>query len=205
MREELVIFNRCIAGPFETEGDGVDYQIVAEPVAGTVWLFFQGTVTARDWANNFDFPIAPYKNMPIRWYAHRGLARMYKSARDVIMARVERALESIEGAPAQIRVAGYSQGAALAVLAHEDIGYSLPRFPLVTYAFAPPRVVWMLPRSIRGRFSDVRVFWRRGDIVPMVPPWIFGYQHVGGTERIGEWRFPWWRRHLYPEYQQALE
>jgi len=181
------LFDQAVCGPWHSCGLDVQYRIDGDT------LILQGTVSAQDWRDNLDFPARPYRKMPQRWYAHRGLARKWKSARDFLIGTY---------GPAIRRVVGYSQGAALAILAHEDLGYTFGEEP-ETFAFAPPRVVW-LSFGVSSRWTRCLSVIRRGDIVPMAPPALLGFRHVGTIKRIGGAALPWYTRHYMDEYRAAL-
>jgi len=219
------IYEMAMIGPWETVGDGMQYRI--EEKEDTLYLLFQYTVSDRDWAYNMDtLPVAykglldrglwlfkmigafmkvpgvkkPYSEMPKVWRAHRGFATLYKSGRDYIMKKI------IEKQPKKIIISGISQGAALAVLAHEDIWFNIPLVQdnLITYAFAGPRVFWLPSKALKGRLTNVIHIARRGDIVTMLPFWLWGFRHVAKRIRIGKPSFPWWTKHEFKEYLDNL-
>ena len=140
-------------------------------------LSFQQTVSKVDWFHNFAVWIAPYKNMPVKWYAHAGFVKMWKSAEDEILKACNKEPPTI--------IAGFSQGAALATLAHESIGYKLGIKP-TTLCFGGPKVLWMPPKIIQERFNGLVRYEMHGDPVPYLPPWLFGYRHVGKVNMLGK-------------------
>jgi len=219
------IYEMAMKGPWETVGDGLQYRI--EEIDETLYLLFQYTVSDKDWAYNMDtLPVAykglmerslwlfkvigafmkvpgvakPYSSMPQVWRAHRGFATLYKSGRDEIIKKV------MEKNPKKIIISGISQGAALAVLAHEDIWFSLStlRDNLFTYAFAGPRVFWFPPKALRERLTNVTHVARRGDIVTMLPFWMWGFRHSYKKIKIGKFDLPWWTHHEFKEYLDNL-
>lgn len=198
MPDQKDLFNRTCVGQWNTVGDDLQYRF-EEGSDGVLELHFQGSVSGRDWKNNFAFAARPYKKMPVPWRAHRGFVRLYKSGRDAIMADF-----ALRPAPKALRIVGYSQGAALAILAHEDFMFTFPGLEVSTVAFAPPRVLWLPRKTIRSRFTGLTSIRRRGDIVTLIPPWSWGYRHSGVQVKIGKPALPWWTHHLQDEYSEAL-
>jgi len=138
-------------------------------------LVFPYTVSKLDWLQNFDFFKIPYKGMRRKWFAHRGFLNKYKSVRDDI-------LESVQGLDNLI-VTGFSQGGALATLALEDILFNYPNITVYGASFGAPRSVgWLAPQK---RWHNLIRYEVNGDPVTMLPPFIFGYKHVGHTVLLG--------------------
>lgn len=185
----LETFNATIHGPWTTSGDDVQWRLDEDG------LFFQCSRSRSDWLHNFDFAVTPYKNMPSKWYAHAGFVRLWKSAADEIMKAIDGRIPRI--------VAGYSQGGALATLAHEAILWESGIQP-ETITFGSPRVVWA-SRKVLPRFSGVFNYRNRGDIIPHLPPVIMGYRHVGENENIGPWAIPSHLGHYPDKYREAFK
>jgi len=188
------LLQSATSGPWQTAGLGVQYRIERDGYESR--LYFQSTASDSDWLFNLAFPPRPYRDQPIPWRAHWGFATLYKSARDEIIPQVLHA--------ERVTVAGFSQGAALTVLAHEDIVFHRGPTGIQSYAFAPPRVLWLPSPAIRERFEGLTVIRRRGDVVTMVPPWTWGYRHVGRFIKIGAAALPWPTHHRPEEYEAAL-
>ena len=153
-----------------------------------MYLNFQGSSTfkdptgklAEDWKQNFDFLKTPYKEMPKRFRVHRGFLGKWKSVRDEVVRVVN------EGKFERIVITGFSQGAALATLCHEELVFR--GFDPVTWAFGSPRVFsWSVPKD---RFKNLIRITYGGDMIPGLPFWIFGYRHVGKNTHVGKW--PGW-------------
>lgn len=149
----------------------------------SLFIEFEGTNSTLDWKQNFDFLKKPYKRMPRIWFAHRGFINKYKSIRDRLWEVLTETL------PDFVFITGYSQGGALATLAHEDIQFNQPKLCPVTFTFGAPRVVgWFAPRDRWEGLTRFRYGW---DIVPLVPPWWLTYRHVGDRVHIGRrWIWP---------------
>lgn len=196
------LYESTLIGPWSTIGDDVQYRI--ETNLSSITLHLQGSVSKRDWLNNFNFPAIPYKRMEYKWYAHRGFINMWKSARDKIIGEIQQEIINIQeqSKVESITVVGYSQGAALSVLAHEDIYYTFPELQSVlkTYTFAGPRVFWFPNKVLKERLYNILHIGKRGDIVTYVPPSIFGFTHCYKKQKIGKWKFPWWINHLPEKY-----
>lgn len=182
------LFENCLEGPWKTAGEDTQYRIQDRT------LYLQCSASGTDWIHNFDFPAIPYKDQPIKWHAHKGFVWAWKMAKEVILK------EMFENSVSTI--VGYSHGAGLAILAHEDYWYN--GGPAATYTFGGPRVLWMSP-DISNRFINVTRVSVKGDPVAMLPPLCFGYHHVGVEMKLGDFAFPWWTHHRPIEYMKALE
>jgi len=202
-------FLRAINGPWETAGLDVQFSIV--DLGETAEISFQGSVSPFDWRSNFDFFVEPYREMPVRWLAHKGFVLAYKSVRDQIIERIK--------SKKNVTILGYSRGGALAQLCHEDIAFNLPGISLESYVFGAPRVLWMPPFEVRERFYGLMRFENVGDIVPHIPPAWTGYRHVGGGYKVGSFgefvknifpikswdQLPGAKSHLVRSYSEALK
>ncbi len=172
------LFERCLNAHYRRAAGGVNYAV--ERMGEQLWLFFEHSRGVEDWANNLDFPIKPYRRMEDRaWHCHRGFLRAWKVAEPLIAAVVEAKPTK------KIVVAGYSHGAALAVLCHEYIWFHRPelRDRLAGYGFGCPRVLWGVhPKERWAGFTVVR---NRGDPITHLPPAALGYRHVGRMLEVG--------------------
>jgi len=161
------------------ENSITDTQWKLVTINGQNILVFPPTQSTLDWKQNFDFFIVPYKNMTKKWYAHRGFLLKYKSVNDNI-------LNAVKGLD-NLTITGYSQGAALAVLAHEDIHYNYLNLNINSIVFGCPKVVtWNAPSV---RWSTFVRYKNGNDIVTHVPPSIFGFKYVGTEIKVGVKRF----------------
>lgn len=188
------LYNRAWVGPWVNGAE--DTQWKTERVSGVTYLSFQYTASDRDWKDNFSAFVVPYKNQPVKWYAHEGFTRKYKAVRDSILADIQ--------GDQFIVILGISQGAALATLALEDIKFTYPYKSVSCHAFASPRVVSWLSGDIWDRFENLHIHNCRRDIVGHVPLVAMGYRHVKPVEYIGPAGFLTTKYH-YPEpYRKYL-
>lgn len=135
-------------------------------------IYFEWSNGKTDWKNNFDFPAKPYRDMADKWYAHRGFLKVWKA--------IEPHLEEVIKSPEieLINIAGYSHGAAIALLCHEYCKFNRPDCEVVGIGFGAPRVIWGFPNKIvKERFKGFYVVRNKNDIVTHVPPAVFGYRH----------------------------
>ena len=89
----------------------------------------------------------------------------------------------------KIVIVGYSHGAALAVLCHEYVWYNRPdiRDNIVGYGFGCPRVFCGIKtKKMKQRWENFTVVKVIDDIVTHVPPFLFGFSHVGKMLTIGK-------------------
>lgn len=172
------LFERCLNAHYQPAG-GVHFAV--ERAGESLWLFFEHSRDVVDWRRNLDFPIQPYRRMgDRRWYCHRGFLKAWKQVEPHVAAAL--AARSVR----QVVAAGYSHGAALAVLCHEYIWFHFPalRQSVSGYGFACPRVIWgSAPQERWERFTAI---CNRGDPVSHLPPAALGYRHVGRVITLGE-------------------
>lgn len=184
----LQIYEKCLHAKYIDIGGG-DYSI--ERDRERLWIFLQWSDEKEDWIKNFDFPHKAYKNGNDVWFCHRGFLNSWKLVRDEIEKRVEEELgKTGEGVLPikEIICVGYSHGAALTVLCKEDMEYLFGnRVQISGYAYACPRVIWgRIPKNVSERIQDIVVINNFGDIVPHLPPLIFGFRNVGQIKIIGD-------------------
>jgi len=182
--------------PWETWNEERDVQVRTEWEDKTLFVFFQGSQSNIDWKINFTFWIKPYKRMNAIWFAHRGFVLSYKAIRERLLEEASKAEE--------IKVSGYSQGAAYAILTHEDLKYH--NMNVETVAYAPPRVFWLWGlNKIKERFEGLTLIINKGDPVTSIPFWIWGYRHKGVKVKLGKGiRFPWHTFHMPNSYRKEL-
>ncbi|MFA5379008.1 MAG: hypothetical protein WC455_24855 [Dehalococcoidia bacterium] len=180
-------FYECIQGPWETAGDDIEFRIVDDG-EGNKRVFFECTniKQTRDLINDADFLVRLYKREPINWYTHKGFSRGFKSVIDIIGPR-------LIGAKS-IYIAGYSAGGAYATLLHEWVWWNICP-DVETWTFGAPRVCWMLQRLVRERFENLHRVYDFRDVFTHLPPWIFGYEHVGQRVRVGKYGWPTTKDH----------
>lgn len=190
--EFLELYREACNGDWVTSGLAVQYRIEWDRNKATV--YFQGSVEPEDWKLDFDFLVRPYKGCT--WLAHHGFVSGYKSVRDEIVTQLSRASE--------VLVSGYSLGAAYAMLLHEDLRYTYPSMSVSTVAYGTPRVFWFPNKELRDRLDGILRINVRGDIVSHLPPWIFGFSHVGWSITVGPLSIPRVKKHFASEYEKRL-
>lgn len=145
-------------------------------------LYFECSNGLTDWRNNFDFPATPYRDMNDKWYAHRGFLKVWKSIEPYLQVAIsDREITEIE-------IAGYSHGAAIAVLCTEYSAFNRPDIAanIHGYGFGTPRVIWgKVPQALNDRLKNFISFRCVPDIVTHVPPRILGFHDAGKLIRIG--------------------
>ena len=151
-----------------------------------LYIFFEWSNGINDWKNNFDFPAKPYRDMPDRWYAHRGFLKVWKVVEEKLAPLIN------DKQIKEIIIAGYSHGAALALLCHEYCMFNRRdiKHHISGYGFGCPRVVFgFLRKSVKERFNGFHVIRNKKDIVTHLPPVFLLFRHVGEIVTIGnvEW------------------
>ena len=154
---------------FATERDGT-----------TLYILFEWSNGATDWRNNFDFPAKPYRDMKSLWFAHRGFLRVWKTIEPYLHKAI------MDLTVDKIIIAGYSHGAAIALLCHEYCKFNRLDIPVEGYGFGCPRVAWgFLGETVKQRFDGFTVIRNRRDLITCVPPIWLGFRHVGNVKTIG--------------------
>lgn len=140
-------------------------------------LMFQESDGKKDWRDNLNFlPIfvKPYKKQKSVLRVHRGFAKEYKSGNDIVMEALEEAVERENCT--NVCVCGWSNGAAMALLAAEDIFFRTGLMARVV-TFGSPRLCAdeKSVEIIRTAAKSVTEWCHESDIVTKLPP--FG-KHV---------------------------
>lgn len=179
----LKLFKRCLNANYVHTAEGGDFAI--ETDGDTLYLLFEWSDGKEDWVSNFAFPAKPYKRMGVVWFCHGGFLKVWKAMQDEIEARVS---DTLKRYPiTHIECVGYSHGAALAVLATEDMAYLYgDKYTVKGYGFGAPRVLWgVVPKVIKERLSCFTTVRNIPDIVTHVPPCLFGFRNAGKMFKIG--------------------
>ena len=185
-REDLMeltkLFVKCISVPYMRTGVSADYAVLRD--GDTLSLLFQDSDGFYDWKRNLDFPAKPYKRMGRTiWFAHRGFLKVWKEVEPMLSGYI------LDKSISSVIIAGYSHGAALALLCHEYVCYNRPELigRIHGYGFGCPRCVWgFLSADARRRWESFTVIRNIDDIVTHLPPAFLGYRHVGKMLEIGE-------------------
>lgn len=176
-------------GGYKKAGLDVDYAIRTTQ-EGSVQVFFQQSASKKDWEINFDFAVAPYKNMEETWLAHRGFVRAWKSAQDVVIGEI------LACKGRDVEVYGYSLGGAMAQLCLEDLLFR--GIAACGKTWASPKVFWLPPKKLQERMKQLINVRHRRDIVTKVPFWPF--RAVGFIREFGNWGIPWFSCHFPGKY-----
>ena len=146
-----------------------DYLFVKE--GGTQYIAFEGSDTAKDWRRNLEFLIVDHDE-------HLGFAL---SARDLMSQMWLDGIQLDKDKP--LVLCGHSLGGAVATIIAAQLQEIYPEMVLVTFGSPRPG-----GRKFRERFKVQH--WRyvhENDVVPALPPAMFGYRHTGPATRLGLW------------------
>jgi hypothetical protein len=181
--EMVTMFKKCLEADYIHTENGGDYAI--EVCDNILYILFECSDGEEDWRNNFKFPVKPYKDMKPVWYCHGGFLGVWKAMRDDIEAKVAQLLR--ENEIAEIKCIGYSHGAALAVLATEDMAYLYgDNYTISGYGYGAPRVLWgIVPNEVKERLECFKTIRNIPDIVTHLPPKLFGFRNAGEMLEIG--------------------
>lgn len=198
-RKLLDIFYAVLTANYTHVANDASYAYAIQ--GSTLHIYFQWSNGKTDWRNNFDFPAKPYRDMPNRWYAHRGFVRVWKSIEDILAPIIN------NKAVRHIEIAGYSHGAAIALLCHEYCKFNRPDISdsIHGYGFGSPRVIWGFPsKCVLERFDGYTAIRNKRDIVTHLPPFIFGFRHTGNVYKVGDGRWNCIDAHRSESYITAL-
>jgi hypothetical protein len=174
-------FLKCTRGPWVTAGQDVQFRVERYEENGKriAAVYFAPTESITDLKIDLDFPVKAFGKIR----AHRGFLNAYQSARGAIGKEIAK-----DGYVNTLRIRGYSLGGAYATLFHFD---SVVFQNVETITFGAPRVFWLSLKSFRKLITKglFRVAHRR-DPVTMLPPWLFGFRHVGHPVLLGERGIP---------------
>ena len=176
------LFDKLLNANYVHVENSGDY--ATERFGSTLYIFLESSDGCEDWKNNFDFPIKFNRqdgDIPFR--CHRGFLRVWES----IKSHLKDAIMDTE--VDKIIVAGFSHGAALSVLCYEYVWYLREdiRDKIEGYAFGCPRVLWGVnAKKIAHRWDNFTVIRNIDDLISHLPPFLFGYFHVGRLLEIGE-------------------
>lgn len=201
MKKASDLFYTCaIVLAYDKTGEDVSYKFIEE--GKTLYIYFQGSKEKKDWLENFNF--FPMVKNCFKWIFsrnkkafstcnimyHRGFLKCYNQVKPIIREKVLEKDADGNYKFNQIVVVGYSHGAALAGICHEDISHLLfeetigAESLIVTYCFEAPR--WLYhSKQYLDRWNGCYVFRNHNDIVTHCPPRLFGFRDAGTVINIG--------------------
>ena len=186
-------FEVCNSDGWTTAGKDVQYKVVGDT------LYFQCSHGKSDWRYNFMASEDVYEKSDLPFIGHKGFNKLWQSVR-----------KEIEGLKFS-KIVGYSQGAALAIRAHENYYHRYGFEPDVTILFGCPPSIKNPSKKLKARFSRVVNYHNPRDIVYWLPM-IIGYKHVGTSIALtnkakkpkGFSLISWLTGHSPEEYRQRL-
>jgi hypothetical protein len=198
------LFNKILNARYIHTQNGVDFAF--ERDKNVLYILFECSDGFDDWAKNFRFIAKPYKRMSKVWRCHNGFSKAYSSVKDDIMAYTKDFIS--RGDIEEIICAGYSHGAALAVLCTEDLQYSLGGlYRIQGVGFGTPRVLWgIVPKEVKKRLNGFIAVRNIDDLVTHVPPKILGFRDAGKIVKIGsKGKYSRIDAHRPESYQEELK
>jgi hypothetical protein len=180
MKRLSEIFNSVLDAEYtHLEKETASYWYAKE--GNTLTIRFEWSNGKTDWLNNFDFPAKPYRDMGDKWYAHRGFLKVWKA----IEPHLASAIKDLD--IEVIDIAGYSHGAAIALLCHEYCKYNRVDCKVTGVGYGCPRVIWgFLKTPVKRRFEGFTVVRNKRDMVTHVPPAIFGFRHPNSLLKLDD-------------------
>lgn len=201
------LFDRCNNIQYnhieETDGDWA-YEIIDK----TCYLYFQPSNSKGDWFTNFFFFATPYRDMDVKWYAHRGYLKVWKSIKPFVREVFDNNYQTNFN---NIVIVGYSHGGALATLAHEWVWFNYPsiRDKMVGYGFGTPRVYcwWFgyMRKALKERWEHFYPVRNSLDIVTHCPFSVLGFRHVNKLLKLNKELSGPIKSHYPDKYQNGLD
>ncbi len=176
----LELFTSCLSQAYNEVARGGSFAV--ERRGDLLSVYFQHSHGVTDWLNNLDFTAIPYREMDPVWSCHGGFLRVWRAVRP----HLEPSLR--DPSVKQLRVVGYSHGAALAVLCHEFVWYHRPdlRPSMQGFGFGCPRVLYgCVSPDVALRWEHFYIIRNLDDLVTHLPPRALGYCHVGNLIELG--------------------
>lgn len=155
------LFDEVDGGGWTTAGLDVQFKVTKDG-----FLLFQCSKGKSDWRYNFRSANNVYKNSDIEFVGHQGFNELWESVRHEI--------EKLTFT----KIGGYSQGAAIAIRAHENYFHRFGFEPEVSITFGCPPSIKNPSPELSARFSHV-VNWHNPRDIVYYTPMLIGYQHVG--------------------------
>lgn len=175
----LEIFEQVLKAEYRHTNEGISYCVDVYNGESLV-ILFEKSNGHRDWSTNFNFwP----KNVKDIFKCHRGFLRGFNNVKPYLTQHIQ------DPRIKRILIAGYSHGAALALLTYAYAVTKRPdiRHHIEGYGYGCPRVIYGNPSAeFYNIFANFTVIRNCKDIVTHVPPMIFGYRHVGNLRHIGK-------------------
>ena len=175
------LFLRCITIPYQQTGVSANYAF--EIVDNVLYIYFEDSSGVNDWLRNLNFPARPYVISKKLMFGHGGFLKVFNEIKPKLTEII------ISKDIKEIVVVGYSHGAGVAVFCYEYIWETRKdlRNHLKGYGFGAPRVIFGLPiKKLQKKWNNFTVVRNIDDIVTHLPPFIFGFYHVGKLLKIGQ-------------------
>lgn len=174
------LFEYCLDADYVTVENGGSYSVAVD--RDVLYLFFEKSNGAEDWMNNLSYHAVSRGRALDEWYCHEGFLTVFNSILPYIETYITDARFK------SIISVGYSHGAALTLLVHEQIYQMRPdiRDNCYSLGFGCPRVVFGTVRDEGARWRSFYMIRNGVDAVTHLPPRVLGYRHVGNLIKIGE-------------------
>ena len=175
----LSLFLRCLDADYIHTPEGGDYALQLDK--NCLYLLFEWSDGREDWHHNLTFsakkvnPDAPKEQ---QWRAHRGFLKVWNAMKSDVLDKI--ADITVDHPIRSLTCVGYSHGAALALLATQELSRKFgQQIPVEGYGFGSPRVIWGgLPRSVGDHLKNFHTLRNRPDLVTHLPPAILGFRHI---------------------------
>lgn len=150
---------------------------------GDVVFAFRGTEGLAEWLDDAHIGEVPFTpdgggSLPPDARVEHGFDEIYASMQSSLFALLDRL------APRRLTITGHSLGSSLATIFTLDVALSRPGLAMTALNFASPRVgnegfASFYQQHTAGRGNPTVRVINSLDLVPHLPPYDFGYRHIG--------------------------
>lgn len=174
------LFLRCITIPYKQVGISANYAF--EIIDRVLYIYFEDSSGLNDWLKNINFIPTFYKVDKKFKLAHKGFVSVWEEIKPYLENVI------LNKKIQKIVITGYSHGAGVSVLCYEYLIEKRKdiKNKIKGYGFGCPRVLFGFYKKLQKRYNNFVVIRNIDDIVTHLPPFFFGFIHIGKLIKIGE-------------------
>ena len=182
---------------YNESGDSVNWLIKIDHDEKVIRLMFEESNGKRDWLNNLNFPVKPYKKQENVLWVARGWRKAYKSCNDKIQQALIATISDYKNYG--VEIIGWSYGGAMAILAAEDFHFRTKLKPTL-YTFGAPKPIFgkKSKQYVESCCGEIKQYANVNDCVVIMPPFP-GYKHINKI-KVGNRKFnliEWFKPKIY--------
>jgi hypothetical protein len=197
-KKSATLFEFVNSRPYiHDEKTNLDYWMYREEKK--LYVCFQASSEKADWIADFNFfpkKVEPFEGV----FVHRGLWQQYEGIRNKF-------LDQLYQGVTDVYISGYSLGGGVSDFALYDAAWHDHRDSLHILfrciSFEAPRV-FIENYKVRGLCDDHQRIRVKGDVIPHLPPKLFGFCDTGNIFKIGKWSPFFWKQHAPASVEKSL-